>query len=210
LDLNEIVDAVIKGDNNRAGELTQKAIDEGMPPQKVINEGLCEGMNVVGEKFRCNEYYVPQVLLSARAMKTSMAVLEPLLKEGETEYLGVAVIGTAKGDLHDIGKNLVSMMLEGAGFEVFDLGADVPPEKFVEEARERSAQLVCISALMTTTMPAMKETVEALAEAGMMDKVKVMIGGAPVTEAFTDEIGAQGYGDNASVAVDVAKNLLAQ
>lgn len=208
MELNELSDAVINGDQNRAQELTQQAIDEGMALQKVINDGLCAGMEVVGEKFRCSEYYVPQVLLAARAMKTSMEMLKPLLQDGEIEYLGKVVIGTAKGDLHDIGKNLVAMMLEGSGFEVFDIGADAPPEKYVEEAREHSAQLVLISALMTTTMTAMKETVEALSAAGMMDQVKVMIGGAPVTQAFADEIGAQGFGENASEAVKVAKQLI--
>jgi 5-methyltetrahydrofolate--homocysteine methyltransferase len=209
LDLNQLCDAVIKGDRDRAGELTQEAIKAGLAPQVIINEGLCAGMNVVGEKFRCNEYYVPQVLIAARAMKTSMAMLKPLLQESNVEYLGRVVIGTAKGDLHDIGKNLVAMMLEGAGFEVFDIGADVAPEKYVEEAQARDAQLVCISALMTTTMPAMKETVRALSEAGLMGRVKVMVGGAPVTQAFSDEIGAHGYGENAGVAVEVAKNLTA-
>jgi 5-methyltetrahydrofolate--homocysteine methyltransferase len=209
LDLKEISNAVIKGDQNSAKDLTQKAIDEGISPQKVINEGLCAGMEVVGEKFRCNEYYVPQVLLAARAMKTAMEILKPLIKNEDMKYLGKVVIGTAKGDLHDIGKNLVAMMLEGAGFEVFDVGADTPPEKYVEEAKERGADIICISALMTTTMSAMKDTVQAFSEAGMKDRVRIMIGGAPVTQAFADEIGAQGYGDNASEAVETAKKLIA-
>ena len=208
MQLSELADAVIAGDDKRANELTQQAIDEGLAPQTVIHQGLCAGMDVVGEKFHHREYYVPHVLLSARAMKTSMNMLKPLLQEGEVEYLGRVVIGTSRGDLHDIGKNLVATMLVGAGFEVFDVGTDVAPERFVDEAQRRDAQLVCISALMITTTQAMKETVEALSAAGMEDRVKVMVGGAPVTQTFADEIGAHGYGDNATIAVAVAKNLM--
>jgi len=206
--LSDLADAVVVGNDKRANELTQKAIDEGLSPQAVIHDGLCAGMDVVGQKFQSREYYVPHVLLAARAMKTSMNILKPLLQAGDVQYLGGVVIGTSKGDLHDIGKNLVATMLEGAGFEVFDLGTDVTPESFVEQARRRDARLVCISALMITTMPAMKQTVDALAAAGMTENVKVMVGGAPVTQAFADEIGAHGYGENATVAVDVAKSLL--
>lgn len=208
MDLKELKDAVINGDQDKAREITEKAIEEGLPPQEIINDGLCAGMGVVGEKFRCNDIYVPQVLLAARAMKTSMEMLKPLISEGDVEYLGRVVIGTAKGDLHDIGKNLVAMMLEGSGFKVFDIGADTSPEKYVEETINNDANIVCISGLMTTTMPAMKETVDALAEAGLMKKVKVMVGGAPVTQVFADQIGVQGYADNASEAVDVAKELM--
>jgi 5-methyltetrahydrofolate--homocysteine methyltransferase len=209
LDLSRLSDAVIEGDQKKAEELTRQALEEGISPKDIINSGLCSGMGVVGDKFECNDYYVPQVLLAARAMKTSMAILKPLIEDSEMEYLGKVVIGTAKGDLHDIGKNLVAMMLEGAGFQVFDIGADAPAGKYVEEAREQSADLVCVSGLMTTTMPAMKEVVDAVKEAGMTDKVKVMVGGAPVTKAFADEIGAQGYGENAAEAVSVAKSIMA-
>lgn len=208
MDLKELVDAVISGNRDKAREITEKAIEEGLSPQEIINDGLCAGMGVVGEKFRCNDIYVPQVLLAARAMKTSMEMLKPLISEGDVEYLGRVVIGTAKGDLHDIGKNLVAMMLEGSGFKVFDIGADTSPEKYVEETINNDANIVCISGLMTTTMPAMKDTVDALAEAGLMKKVKVMVGGAPITQVFADQIGVQGYADNASEAVDVAKELM--
>src|SRR5262249_55577549 len=181
-----------------------------MDPKDLIFRGLIPGMDVVGEKFRRNEYYVPQVLLSARAMYAGLDLLKPLITKSNSgaENLGVIVIGTAQGDLHDIGKNLVAMMLEGAGFKVVNLGRDVAPEKFVAAAEEHSAHIVGISALMTTTMPAMKRTIDALARAGVRDRVKVIIGGAPVSQAFCDEIGADGYAKDSTLAVVKAKQLV--
>jgi 5-methyltetrahydrofolate--homocysteine methyltransferase len=165
-------------------------------------------MQVVGDKFRCNEVYVPEVLVAARAMKKSLGLLKPLLTQTGAKPVGTAVIGTVKGDLHDIGKNLVGMMLEGAGFEVIDLGADVAPEKFVQAAKDTRAQIVGISTLLTTTMLGMKDVLHALERAELRSKVKVMVGGAPVTQSFADELGADGYGESAAEAVDKAKELL--
>jgi 5-methyltetrahydrofolate--homocysteine methyltransferase len=181
-----------------------------MDPKELIFRGLIPGMDVVGEKFRRNEYYVPQVLLSARAMYAGLDLLKPLITAAarEQQDLGVIVIGTAQGDLHDIGKNLVAMMLEGAGFKVINLGRDVSPEKFVAAVEEHGAQIVGISALMTTTMPAMKRTIDALTKAGHRERVKVMIGGAPVSQAYADEIGADGYARDSTIAVVRAKELL--
>ncbi|MBI3120657.1 MAG: corrinoid protein, partial [candidate division NC10 bacterium] len=181
----------------------------GLDPKAIIFKGLIPGMDVVGEKFRRNEYYVPQVLLSARAMYAGLDLLKPLLTQSAVdEYPGTVVIGTAQGDLHDIGKNLVAMMLEGAGFKVFNLGRDVAPEKFVEAVKEKEATIVGISALMTTTMPGMKRTIDALARAGLRDRVKVMVGGAPVNQAFCDDIGGDGYAKDSTAAVVRAKQLM--
>ncbi|HEU5321173.1 MAG TPA: corrinoid protein, partial [Methylomirabilota bacterium] len=176
----------------------------------LIFKGLIPGMDVVGEKFRRNEYYVPQVLLSARAMYAGLDLLKPLITAAAKadDYYGVVVIGTAQGDLHDIGKNLVAMMLEGAGFKVVNLGRDVAPEKFVAAVQEHAANIVGISALMTTTMPAMKRTIDALVRAGLRERVKVMVGGAPVSQAFADDIGADGYARDSTLAVVKAKALL--
>jgi 5-methyltetrahydrofolate--homocysteine methyltransferase len=181
-----------------------------MDPKELIFKGLIPGMDVVGEKFRRNEYYVPQVLLSARAMYAGLDLLKPLITAAAKgdDYYGVVVIGTAQGDLHDIGKNLVAMMLEGAGFKVVNLGRDVAPEKFVAAVEEHQANIVGISALMTTTMPAMKRTIDALLKAGLRERVKVMVGGAPVSQAFADEIGADGYAKDSTLAVVKAKLLL--
>jgi 5-methyltetrahydrofolate--homocysteine methyltransferase len=162
----------------------------------------------VGKRFECEEYFVPELLLSARAMKGALELLRPLLAEKGAEPTGRVVIGTVKGDLHDIGKNLVASLLEGGGFEVTDLGADVPPEKFVDAVQERNANVVCLSALLTVTMPAMRTTIEALKKAGLRDRVKVLVGGAPVTPQFAKEIGADGYGENASVAVNLARDMV--
>jgi len=204
----EIARALIVGNHIRVRELTEIALKEGTDPQEIIYKGLIPGMNVVGEKFRNNEYYVPQVLLAARAMYAGMDLVRPLIAKLGARYLGRVVIGTAQGDLHDIGKNLVAMMLEGTGFEVINLGSDVSPERFTKEARDKKAQIVGISALMTTTMPGMARTVEALKAAGIRDQVKVMIGGAPVTQFYADEIGADGYARDATAAVAKAKELL--
>jgi 5-methyltetrahydrofolate--homocysteine methyltransferase len=207
-DLQGIADAVIRGDAKTADSLTKAAIEEGVPAADIVNQGLIAGMSVVGEKFKNNEFYVPEVLIAARAMKQGMAHVKPLLAEQDVQPVGVVAIGTVRGDLHDIGKNLVGMMLEGAGFEVLDLGVDVSPEQFTSAVTEQGAGVIAMSALLTTTMPSMKDTIEALAEAGVRDKAKVMIGGAPVTQSYCDEIGADGYAPDAASAVDTAKTLL--
>ena len=201
--------ALILGDKETVARKTREGLDLAMDPKALIFRGLIPGMDVVGEKFRRNEYYVPQVLLSARAMYAGLDLLKPLITNaGGGQSFGVVVIGTAQGDLHDIGKNLVAMMLEGAGFKVVNLGRDVAPEKFVAAVQEHGAQIVGISALMTTTMPAMKRTIDALAKAGVRERVKVMIGGAPVNQAYADEIGADGYAKDSTQAVVRAKQLL--
>lgn len=201
--------ALILGDKDTVARKTQEGLALGLDPKDLIFKGLIPGMDVVGEKFRRNEYYVPQVLLSARAMYAGLDLLKPLITASKTaEYVGTVVIGTAQGDLHDIGKNLVAMMLEGAGFEVHNLGRDVAPETFVAAVQEHSAKIVGISALMTTTMPAMKRTIDALIKSGLRDRVKVMVGGAPVSQAYADEIGADGYAKDSTLAVIKAKELL--
>ena len=202
--------ALILGDKDTVFKKTQEGLALALKPTELIFRGLIPGMDVVGEKFRRNEYYVPQVLLSARAMYAGLDLLKPLITASARggEYLGIVVIGTAQGDLHDIGKNLVAMMLEGAGFRVFNLGRDVAPEKFVAAVQEHGADIVGISALMTTTMPGMKRTIDALLKAGLRERVKVMIGGAPVSQAFCDEIGADGYAKDSTLAVVKAKELL--
>src|SRR5574341_1080973 len=201
--------ALILGDKDTVARKTREGLDLSLDPKALIFKGLIPGMDVVGEKFRRNEYYVPQVLLSARAMYAGLDLLKPLLtKTAGEEYLGTVVIGTAQGDLHDIGKNLVAMMLEGAGFTVHNLGRDVAPEKFVEAAKEKDATIVGISALMTTTMPAMRRTIEALMRADLRDRVKVMVGGAPVSQAFCDDIGGDGYARDSTAAVVKAKTLM--
>jgi len=202
--------ALILGDRETVAAKTREGLARAMNPKDLIFRGLIPGMDVVGEKFRRNEYYVPQVLLSARAMYAGLDLLKPLITAAATadDYYGTVVIGTAQGDLHDIGKNLVAMMLEGAGFKIVNLGRDVAPEKFVEAVREHHANIVGISALMTTTMPAMKRTIDALERAGLRQQVKVMVGGAPVSQAFADEIGADGYAKDSTLAVARAKTLV--
>ena len=207
-DFTKISQALIKGDAKTVKDLTEQAVAEGIAPGVIIQEGLIGGMAVIAERFKKNEIYVPEVLIAARAMHAGLGVLKPLLTESETESAEVFLIGTVKGDLHDIGKNLVAMMMEGAGFRVVDLGVDVPPEKFVEAIREHKPSIVGLSALLTTTMVAMKDTLEAIKASEFKDKVKVMIGGAPVTQNYADEIGADGYAPDASTAVDVAKKLI--
>ncbi len=209
VDLQELADNIIKGKKNPAVELTKQAIEEGVHPQAIISNGLIAGMAVVGDRFKKNEFYVPEVLIAARAMKECMAVLKPLLADSGVKPVGTVVIGTVKGDLHDIGKNLVAMMLQGNGFEVVDMGVDVSAEKFVEAVKEHHPNAVALSALLTTTMPSMKEIIDGLEAAGLRGKVKVMIGGAPVTQKFADEIGADGYSPDAASAVDTAKALIA-
>lgn len=206
-DLSALAESIINGKAKDAKELVQKALDAKVPVSEILNNGLIKGMSVVGEKFKNNEFYVPEVLIAARAMHGAMDIVKPLLASSGIDPIGIVAIGTVKGDLHDIGKNLVVMMLEGAGFEIMDLGIDVPPEKFVEAAKQ-GAQVIAMSALLTTTMTAMKTTIDALKEAGVKDKVKTMIGGAPVTQNYADEIGADGYARDAASGADKAKELL--
>ncbi len=208
MDLNALKEAIIAGDMKGAGVLAEVALKAGIPPQKVLTDALVPGMEVVGEKFRCNEVYVPEVLVSARAMKKALSILKPRLVATGAKPVGIAVAGTVKGDLHDIGKNLVCMMWEGAGFEVIDLGTDVPPDKFVQAVKDTGAHIVGMSTLLTTTMLGMRDVIKALETAGLRQKVKVMVGGAPVTQTFAQEIGADGYGESAAVAVEKAKGLL--
>jgi len=204
----QIAEAVMKGKNKDAAALVQKALDAGEPPADILNKGLIAGMSVIGERFKKNEVYVPEVLIAARAMKEAMKVLQPKLVAAGVKPIGTAVLGTVKGDLHDIGKNLVGMMLEGVGIKVIDLGIDVPPEKYVDQAVANNASIIGVSALLTTTMTNMKSVVEAVKAKGLKGKVKVMIGGAPVTQAFCDEIGADGYAPDAASAADLAKKLI--
>ncbi|MGA9191347.1 MAG: corrinoid protein [Anaerolineales bacterium] len=206
--LAKLAQAVIEGDREATPGLTQQALDQGLDPGVILNEGLMPGMAHVGEAFRSGDMFVPEVLLAARAMQASMDLLRPLLVETDAKMAGKIVIGTVKGDLHDIGKNLVAMMCEGAGFEVTDLGRDVDPARFVEAVKEVSAEIVAMSALLTTTMRSMELTIKALQEAGLRDQIKVMVGGAPVTQEFADQIGADGYAPNAAAAADLAKNLV--
>jgi len=203
-----LIEAVTKGDINKAVAETQKAIDAGSFIQAIIDEGLIAAMDEVGDNFSKGTIFVPQMLRSAKTMQECMKLLEPLLKEGDASSKGKVIIGTVKGDLHDIGKNLVAMMMEGAGFTVTDLGVDVSPEKFVQKAQEVEPDIVAISALLSTTMPAMPQTIEALQKAGIRDKVKVIIGGAPVTAKYAQEIKADSYGADAGSAVTEAKRLM--
>ena len=203
----EIKDSLVKGQANQLKELVQKALKQNISPRDILNEGLVEGMNIVGNLFKNNEIYIPEVLIAARAMHSGMEVIKPLLSATGVEPKGVFAIGTVKGDLHDIGKNLVMMMVEGAGFEIIDLGVDVSPEKFVESI-ENGAQIIGMSALLTTTMPSMKKTIDAITEAGYREKVKVIVGGAPLTKAYADEIGADGYTPDAASAADLVKELI--
>jgi 5-methyltetrahydrofolate--homocysteine methyltransferase len=208
-DLKGLAEAIINGKADPARALTKQAIDEKVPPKQIIDQGLIAGMSVVGERFKANEFYVPEVLIAARAMHAALDLLKPLLAEGDVQPVGRVAIGTVKGDLHDIGKNLVAMMMEGAGFEVTDLGVDVSPDKFVEAIKQKKIDVIALSALLTTTMPAMGETIKALNANGVRKKVKVIIGGAPVTQSYADEIGADGYAPDAASAVDIAKEVMA-
>ncbi len=207
-DFEALQNAIIECNVERATELTQKAIDQGAGPADVINGGLIKGMNVVGQRFKEGEMYVPEVLMAARAMNSGMDICKPLLVEGEVSSAGKVVLGTVAGDLHDIGKNLVGMMMESGGMEVIDLGMDVDPEKFAEAVREHKPDVVGMSALLTTTMLAMKDTIEVLQEEGLRDSVKIIIGGAPVTSDFADEIGADGWAPDAASAKDLAMDLV--
>jgi 5-methyltetrahydrofolate--homocysteine methyltransferase len=206
--MNEIAEALYNGEAERVAELTRRALEEGFSPEEILNKGLIAGMERVGKDFRDGILFVPEVLIAAHAMKAGMQILRPLLTESAISGLGTFVIGTVKGDLHDIGKNLVAMMMEGAGFKVVDLGVDTPPEKFVEAVKSHNPKILGMSALLTTTMVEMRRVIETLKEAGLRDRVRILVGGAPVTQEYADEIGADGYAPNASLAVEKAKELL--
>jgi 5-methyltetrahydrofolate--homocysteine methyltransferase len=205
----DLYDAIVNGDAKLARAATQAAIDTGTPAMELISSSMVPAMDEVGRLFEAEEYFVPELLLAGRAMKSAMEILRPLMVAAGQRFATRVVIGTVKGDLHDIGKNIVASMLEGGGFEVIDLGADVAPEKFVAAVEQSDPQVVCMSALLTVTMPAMRTTIDALKTAGVRDRVKVLIGGAPVTTEYAREIGADGYGENASSAVSLVKSLVA-
>ena len=206
--LEQISTAVIEGSLDDIVDLTEDALDEDLSAQEILDNGLMAGMDYVGVEFKAGNMFVPEVLRSAKAMQNAMGILKPLLAESGAKRAGRVLVGTVKGDLHDIGKNLVGMMCEGAGFEVTDIGKDIAPEGFVAAIKEYEPDVLGMSALLTTTMRAMGHTIKALEEAGLRDKVKVMIGGAPVTQAFADEIGADGYASNAASAADLAKKFV--
>lgn len=206
--IQEISEFLQKGRAKNVKVLVQQAIDENYDPKIILNEGLLSGMMIIGEKFKHNEVFVPEVLVAARAMNAGLEILEPKLIEVGNEPVGKAVIGTVKGDLHDIGKNLVTMMLKGAGLEVHDIGVDAPPEAFIEKAEEIGADIICMSALLTTTMPSMQNVIEVMKEVGVRDKYIVMVGGAPVNQIFSDQIGADYYTPDAATAAETAKKVL--
>jgi len=206
--LQEICENLQKGKAKDVKELIQKAVDEKIPAGQILTEGLLSGMDIVGQKFQNNEVFVPEVLIAARAMKAGMEILQPLLKESGVKPIGKALIGTVKGDLHDIGKNLVKMMLEGKGIEVIDLGVDVSAEQYLAKFKEENAQIICCSALLTTTMGEMKNVVDLFEKEGLRDKVTIMVGGAPVNEEFRKSIGADIYTPDAASAADAAKKAL--
>ncbi|MDR2460118.1 MAG: corrinoid protein [Deltaproteobacteria bacterium] len=206
MSIKDVYQAVVDFDDDAIGDLVEKEVKAGTPVQKILDEGLIAAMDAVGKLFSEGELFVPEMLMAATAMKVGLNVLKPHLAQAGSSTIGTVVIGTVKGDLHDIGKNLVGMMLEGGGFEVYDLGSDVDPARFVEAAKDKKAQIVGLSALLTTTMPYMEETVNALKEAGIDSKV--IIGGAPVTAAYAEKIGAAGYSDDAPGAVELARSLV--
>ncbi len=208
MQMEELALAVEKGRMKVVKELVNQALEEGIPVKQILEDGLIAPMGVVGEKFRQNQIFVPEMLVAARAMSAGVKIIEPLFSESGVETIGTVVIGTVKGDLHDIGKNLVAMMMKGMGATVYDLGIDVPDEKFVEKAEEVGADIVAISALLTTTMPAIGDVIKAFENAGVRDKYYIMIGGAPVSQSFADKVGADAYTSNASDAADVAKEYL--
>ncbi len=207
--LNDISENLQRGKAKVVKELVQQAIDQGLSAQEILEDGLLAGMNIIGAKFKANEVFVPEVLVAARAMNMGSALLKPLLAESGVKAAGKVCIGTVKGDLHDIGKNLVKMMLEGKGLDVIDLGVDVSPQQFIDTAKNEGCQIICCSALLTTTMGVMGEVVQAAKDAGIRDSVKIMVGGAPVTEAFCQQIGADKYTPDATTAADAAVALLA-
>ncbi len=206
--LQEIFDGIVEGKAPVVQQKVKEALDAGLEPAVILNEGMIAAMREVGHRFEVGKYYVPEMLISARAMKMGLAILQPHLQEAKVQSAGKVVAGTVNGDLHDIGKNLVCMMLQGAGFEIKDLGTNVSPDKFVEAVRHDGANIIALSALLTTTMPAMRDTIAALEQAGVRKQVKVIVGGAPITEAYAKEIGADGYAPDASRAVSIAKSLI--
>ena len=208
VNLNDISEALQRGKADKVSKLVKQALNEGITPKNILEEGLIHGMSIIGKKFKKNEVYVPEVLIAARAMHAGMDILKPKLIESGVKNIGRVVIGTVKGDLHDIGKNLVEMMLEGAGFEVIDLGTDISTDKFVEAVKEHKPNIIGMSALLTTTMVNIPEVIKALEAASLRDKVKIMVGGAPITQNYADQIGADGYSPDASSAVDKAKTFL--
>ena len=207
-DLSKLHDSILKGDTNAAVEITKEALADKVDPEELVAKYMIPAMDEVGRRFEANEFFVPELLLAARTMRSALELLRPLLAEQGAEPAGRVVIGTVKGDLHDIGKNLVASMLEGGGFEVVDLGVDVSPDKFIEAIKEKKANIVALSALLTTTMPAMKNTIDELKNNGLRDQVTVLVGGAPVTQQFAEEIGADGYSDNANGAVTLARKMV--
>lgn len=207
-DFKLIVDSLIECNEAKVLKLVQNGLDEGVAAKEILNQGLIAGMDVVGEKMENEDMFIPEVLMAAKVMSAAVGILKPLLAEEDMSAMGRVVIGTVKGDLHDIGKNLVAMMLESAGFEVYNLGVDISPDKFVSEVNEKNANMVCLSALLTTTMPMMKQTIDAVVESGLRDRVKIMVGGAPVTKNYANEIGADGYAPDAGSATKLAKALL--
>ena len=207
-DFEGLADGVIKGEIERVADLTRKAVEEGTDPMEIINKGLMKGMNVVGERFKAGEMFVPEVLMSAKAMTAGMEIVKPLIVGGGLPSKGKVILGTVKGDLHDIGKKLVGMIMESAGIEVIDLGTDVAPEDFAASIKEKEPDVIGMSALLTTTMLAMKDTIEVLEEEGIRGKVKVIVGGAPVTKDFADEIGADGWAPDAVSAKDLVLKLM--
>ena len=204
----KLAERLIAGKIDEVKELSQQGLDQGATARDIIDKGLLAGMDVVGKRFKAGDMFIPEVLLCARCMHAAMDILKPMLSEGDSAGVGVYLIGTVEGDLHDIGKNLVSMMLQGAGFEVIDMGTNVTPQQFVDAVKEHKPAILGLSALLTTTMPKMEETINALKEAGVRDQVKIMAGGAPVTQSFVEEIGADAYGANAASATEKAKELM--
>ena len=209
VDLNNVSESLQRGNVEKVRELVMRALEEKLTPKEILENGLIKGMNIIGMKFKKNEVYVPEVLIAARAMHAGMDILRPKLIETGVKNIGRVAMGTVKGDLHDIGKNLVKMMLEGAGFEVVDLGVDVSAEKYVEVVKEHQCNIIGMSALLTTTMVNMAEVIKALEVAGLRDKVKIMIGGAPITQNYADQIGADSYSPDAATAVEDAKTFIA-
>lgn len=207
-DFNAMKECLVACDTDKLTDLVNEALANDVPANEILNKGLIAGMDIVGEKMESGDMFIPEVLMAAQAMGSCVEILKPLLGDEEGASGTSVIIGTVKGDLHDIGKNLVAMMMESAGLEVHNLGVDIPPENFVEEIKKKNAQIVCLSALLTTTMPAMKETVNAIVESGLRDQVKIMVGGAPVTQAFADEIGADGFAPDAGSASKLAKSFI--
>jgi len=208
-DVSELADAIKKGDHKAAEAIAKEAIENKADPEELVAKYMIPAMDEVGQRFENNEVFVPELLVAARAMKSAMAIIEPVLKEVGAKSAGKVIVGTVQGDLHDIGKNLVASMLTGGGFEVIDLGVNITPDQFASAVKENGAQVVAMSALLTTTMPSMKSTIEALASAGLRDRVKILVGGAPITQDFANEIGADGYSESANGAVRLARRMLA-